>query len=134
MATNVRQGGINQPVNSIRCIPTKPDTITAGCGCYFGDIPGIAHDAEDANGYCTMLTGVIASVPVKGENGSGNTTVSVGDVVYIQTDGTINKVTTGVRFGVVVGAALSEAVTTNTRTGTVVSSGATTTVRVLVSR
>jgi hypothetical protein len=134
MSVNIKQGGLGQPVNTIRCIPTNPSTITAGVACYFGDIPGIAHDAEDSNGFCTMLTDVIAEIAVKGENGSGNTTVAVGDVVYIATDGVVSKITTGVRLGVVVGAALSEAVGTNTRTGTVVSSGATTTVRVWIKR
>lgn len=110
MATNIifRRGDrLNVPC-------TAPTTPAAGGPVLFGDRPGVALSAEDADGNTVVQFEGVAELSVKGIDGSGNSAVAVGDAIYY-TDGDtpkLNKKTTGTRFGTAMGTVGSSATAT----------------------
>ncbi len=135
MAKNIRQGSINQSVNRIGCIPTYPTVVLNGGACVFGDIAGVAEGiADPVSLKTTVVLDCIAELVVQGVNGSGNVAVTAGDKLYASKADpvVISKITTGVPVGIALGNALTDG-GLDTVTGTLVTSGATTTtIRVLV--
>ena len=100
---------------------SAPTTPSSGDPVMCGQIPGVALADEDANGVTTVALDGVFALSVKGENNSGNTAVSVGDILYYEAGQTppINKdSTSGIRFGYALGAVSSGATTTiNVRVG-----------------
>lgn len=64
-----------------------------------GQLVGVALTDADEDGKATIRTKGAFSVPVTAADGTGPAAVELGDVVYIQAGGTINKDSAGVRFG-----------------------------------
>lgn len=108
--------------NSLSVSCTQPATPKSGDPVLFGDLPGIAQTTEDANGKTSVKFDGSANIPVKGINAGGNSAVAEGDVLYYTAGDTppVSKKNTGTRFGVALG------------TGTVVTSGSTSTIEVRV--
>lgn len=102
---------------SVAC--TSPTTPASGDPVLFGQLPGVALTAEDAAGNTSVQFCGVATFSVKGYNGSANTAIAAGDVIYYKAGATpvLQVDTSGVRFGVAMEA---------------VSSGATTTIRVRI--
>lgn len=111
---------------SVEC--TQPATPASGDPVLFGDRAGIAEGAEDSNGRTTVCFECVAEVSVKGVDGSGNSAVKAGDVIYYVVGDTpvLSKKATGVRFGVVTSKP------DDTAGANLIAAGATGTVRVYV--
>jgi predicted RecA/RadA family phage recombinase len=78
-----------------------------------GKIPWVALTDEDASGLATVDTKGVYSLAVTGVDGSGNSAVAVGDLLYWDnTAGQINKKSTMVPFGHALQAVTSGATTT----------------------
>lgn len=135
MAKNIRQGSVNLPVTRVGVIPTFPTVAIDGGMTLFGQLAGVAESTADAlNGIVPLNLDCIAELVVQGVNGGGNVTVVAGDIVYASLADPVvcSKVATGVRVGIAFGNALTDT-GADTRTGTLVASGnTTTTIRVLV--
>lgn len=119
MATNE----VFEPVGKLS-LPVPDGTEAGDALLVFDLIPAVALTDEGAGGNaddhatCAINPAWVFDIPVKGEDGAGNAAVSVGEVVYVDTDGEINvDLTNGTVFGIALEA---------------VSSGATTTIRVLL--
>lgn len=148
MATNIRQGGNNEPLIRVGMVVTVPTTNTttvipkSGTACLAGNIPGVAEaDVDVVTGITTLNTNCIAEFVVEGVDASGtsgadaNVAVAAHDRIYIGSDGVLSKRATGTLFGTAFGNSLDNATGLDTRTGTLVSSGATTTkIRVWVGK
>lgn len=117
------RNGMRPKGNSLSVTTTQPATPKSGDPVLFGDLPGVAQTAKDAtSGKTSVKFDGTANIPVKGINAGGNSAVAEGDVLYYTAGDTppVSKKATGTRFGVALG------------TGTVVASGATTTIEVRV--
>lgn len=93
---------------------THPTTPTSGAPVRVGQRPGVALTGEDADGLTTVAEDGVFELSVKGIDGSGNSAVADGDILYY-TDGDtppISKKATGVRFGYARGAVGSSATAT----------------------
>jgi predicted RecA/RadA family phage recombinase len=90
--------------------------VLPGDPVVIGQLPAVALTAEDADGMATIQTDGVFNLLVKGET-TTNAAVSIGDIVYFDSDKLNKDNTNGVRFGYALEA---------------VSSGATTTIRVKV--
>lgn len=106
-----------------------------------GNIPGTALGTKDTvTGFTPVLIAPhIAEFIVKGlKKTVGNAVIAAGDVVYIQSNGDLSGDTDGIAFGIAYGNSLvgsTNKLGTNTLTGNLVASGATTTyIRVLVGK
>lgn len=133
MAKNIRI----QFEPSVDMVVTVPTTDAAngipasGTPVLVGSIPGIAHDKVAADtGKTPVCPECIAEVPVNGVGAAGNAAINAGDVLYMQTNGQIDKNSGGAgakKFGVAYGNSL-DAVTnklgTDTQTGQLVASAA----------
>lgn len=99
MATNITFEDFDGHL-SVEC--TQPATPASGDPVLFGDRAGVALTAERADGRTTVLFECVAEIPVKGVNGSGNTAVKAGDVLYYTAGDTppVSEKATGVRYGV----------------------------------
>jgi predicted RecA/RadA family phage recombinase len=66
-----------------------------------GQIPGVALIKTDADGQVTVQHDGVFILPVKGIDGSGNSAVVAGDILYFVNADTpkLSKKNTGVRFG-----------------------------------
>lgn len=80
---------------------SDPATPASGDPVRTGQIPGVALVAEDANGQTTVAEDGAFDLSVKGVDGSGNSAVAVGDIIYYVDADTpkLSKKATGVRFG-----------------------------------
>lgn len=114
---------IFEPVGKLT-LPVTNGTASGAAVMVFGKIPGVCLTAEgeggNAEGFATVAINPawVFDIPVKGEDGAGNAAITAGDTVARDTDGEFNKDTTnGAEFGIALEA---------------VSSGATTTIRVLL--
>jgi hypothetical protein len=146
MAKNIKMGGINSPVIVVDLRVTTPaSNVTpgslaplSGTPVLCNRIPGVAEgDIEPTTGLTPVNISCVAELSVVGTNQSGNILVAVGDALYIDSSsGVISKDTTKVAFGWAFGNALdvSNALGTDTRTGTIIASGATATIRVWVGK
>ena len=94
-------------------------SITANDPVVVGQKPGVALTSTDGNGNVTVKTSGVFTLSVKGIDGGGNSAVAVGDIIYYVSGDTpkLSKKNSGVR--------VVYALQT-------VSSGATTTIRVLL--
>jgi len=94
-------------------------TVSSGDPVAIGQIPAVAlTDASDTvanGGTCTVQTDGVFDLSVHGTSDDGTTgaAIGVGDIVYIDTDGTINvDATAGIRFGYALEPVVSAATTT----------------------
>lgn len=90
-------------------ICSDPTTPASGDPVIVGQIPGVALTSERADGTTTLKRNGSATLSVKGVDGSGNSAVAVGDILYYVSADTpkISKKATGVRFGYALGAITS---------------------------
>lgn len=107
---------------------TQPATPASGDPVLFGDRAGVALTAERADGRTTVIFECVAEIPVKGVNGSGNTAVKAGDVLYYTAGDTppVSEKASGTRYGI----AMSKP--TDAAGGNLIAAGATGTIRVYV--
>ena len=101
MATNLIYGLV--PGTSIYAATTDPATPNSGDPVVFGQLPGIALTDEGDGGNAATDTSIATtgtwSLSVVAVNNAGNTAVTAGDILYLDS-GVVNKdVTNGVRFG-----------------------------------
>jgi predicted RecA/RadA family phage recombinase len=84
---------------SVAC--TDPTTPASGDPVLFGQRPGVALTSEDSAGNTSVQFDGVFNLSVKGVDGSGNSAVASGDILYYVTADTpkISKKATGVRFG-----------------------------------
>lgn len=94
-------------------------TVASGDPVAVGQIPGVALDTADdtvaASGECTVQFDGVFDLEVVGTSDDGTTgaAIGIGDVVYIDTDGTLNVDTSnGIRFGYALEAVASGATET----------------------
>jgi hypothetical protein len=119
MATNL----IFEPVGKLS-VPVPDGTVSGDALIVLGTVPAVALTDKGAGGNAATDATVainpawVVDIPVKGEDGAGNAAISVGEQVWVDTDGEINvDLTNGTLFGIALEA---------------VASGATTTIRVLL--
>lgn len=96
---------------------------TSGSPAMFGQRPGVTLTDRDAAGKAVVAFKGVFALSVKGEQAAGNVAVTAGDILYYEAGQTppVNKdATNGIRFGYALGS------------GTVVASGATTTIDVAI--
>lgn len=88
---------------------TDPATPASGDPVRYGERPGVALNAEGANGLTTVAFRGEFSLSVKGVDGSGNAAVAEGDILYYVDADTpkLSKKATGHRFGYAAGAVTS---------------------------
>lgn len=99
-------------VTTLNCVPTAPTTVDSGDPVLLGKLPGVALTDEDSDGNATIAISGVFQLSVKGEDGSGNSAVAAGDILYYDSD-VINKdVTNGTRFGYALGAVTSGSTST----------------------
>lgn len=79
--------------------------VASGDPCLVGQMAGVAQMAKNGSNVTTVDTEGVYALSVKGVDGSGNSAVAVGDVIYYVTADTpkLSKKTSGVRFGIAVG-------------------------------
>lgn len=108
MAKNI----INETGRTASVTPTNGGALSGDPG-RFGDLPFVALTdiAKGGNpaGKCTAQFAGVAEVSVKGVNGSGNSAVAEGDVIYYVDGDTpkLSKKATGTRYGVALAAVTS---------------------------
>jgi hypothetical protein len=111
MARNER---FETPVLAVQV--TFPTTPVSGGPCRLGQVCGVAVDAERADGLTVVdfTPGKVWSMAVKGEDSAGaNIAVAIGDRIYMDTDGELNRDNTnGVLFGYALEAVTSGATAT----------------------
>ena len=80
-----------------------PSGKLSGDPVVMGQVPGVAQIDRQADGHLTMKRDGMHKLPVKGIDGSGNSAVVGGDILYYTEGDTppISKKATGVRFGYV---------------------------------
>ncbi len=121
MSVNKVMAG-NQPVLTLSVAATDPATPASGDPVVVGQLPGVALNAERADGETTIDIGPsVFRLSVKGIDAGGNSAVAVGDRIYYVAADTpkLSKKATGVSFGIALGT---------------VTSGGTTTIDVLVGK
>lgn len=108
MATNrVREHGT-------RLALAVPDGTVSGDPLILGGLPCVAVTDQDewTEGEASVQTDGTWRFPVKGEGPGGNEAISVGEIIYIDTDGEMNTdETNGTRFGYALQAVESGATT-----------------------
>jgi predicted RecA/RadA family phage recombinase len=109
MARNI----IFEDGTQIAVVATDPTTPASGDPVLVGQIPGVALITEAADGLTTIKTDGVATLSVKGTNGS-NTAIAAGDILYYVTGNTpkLSVTTSGVRFGYALEAVTSGATST----------------------
>lgn len=122
MATNTKfEAG-----ERLAVVCTDPTTPSSGDPVVFGQRPGVALTDEHADGRTSVQFTGVFELAVVGANGSGGTVVRDGDIVYYD-GGEINKdATNGIRYGYAYNP------TAATPGGTVVASGGTATISVIL--
>lgn len=80
---------------------TDPATPVSGDPVVVGQLPGVALTDERSDGTTSIQHHGVFTLSVKGVDGSGNSAVAAGDILYYVTADTpkISKKATGVRFG-----------------------------------
>lgn len=64
-----------------------------------GEIVGVCVTDADTNGTAVVATEGVYKLTVVANDGTADVAIGVGDAVYLQTDGTINKDSAGKLFG-----------------------------------
>lgn len=117
MATNT----VYMWTESLPLTCSAPTTPASGDPVLCGQIPGVALGDEDTDGVTVVALDGVFALSVKGENNSGSTTVSAGDILYYEAGQTppLNKdATNGVRFGyALAGVGSGATATINVRVG-----------------
>lgn len=114
MATNM----VQKDGRYLNAAATQPATPSSGDPVLIGNIPGVAVTDEGADGNATGETTIdtqgVYNLSVKGHNGTANTAISVGDIIYYDTgaNGPLNVNSSGTRFGYALEAVASGATTT----------------------
>lgn len=87
--------------DQLSLVCTDPATPVTGDPVLVGQIPGVALTNERADGTTSVDTEGVYHLSVKGVNGSGNTAIAAGDIVYYVAADTpkLSAKATGVRFG-----------------------------------
>jgi len=109
MATNFVQQGDHLVVAKASMDSGDPTVI--------GTIPGVCLTDTEGDGNVVLATAGVYDLAVHGEDGSGDSAVAIGDIVYYDTDEVNVDDANGVRFGYAL---------------EVVASGATTTIQVAI--
>ena len=98
----------------IKGAATQPATPVSGDPVLLGQIPGVAltgeAEGQNAAGEITLDTQGVYNLLVGGEDGSGNSAVAIGDILYYDSAATpkINKDNAnGVRYGYALGTVTS---------------------------
>jgi predicted RecA/RadA family phage recombinase len=80
---------------------SDPGTPKSGDPVLIGQIPAVATTNERADGTTSVDTEGVWSLSVKGVDGSGNSAVAAGDIIYYVAADTpkLSKKATGVRYG-----------------------------------
>lgn len=80
---------------------SDPATPASGDPVLVGQIPAVATTAERADGTTSVDTRGVWNLSVKGVDGSGNSAVAAGDILYYVAADTpkLSKKATGVRYG-----------------------------------
>lgn len=119
MATNE----VFEPVGKLS-VPVPEGTSSGDALLVLGIVPAVALTDEGAGGNAALHATVainpawVFDIPVTGEDGAGNAAVSVGELLFVDTDDEVNvDLTNGTPFGIALEA---------------VDSGATATIRVLL--
>lgn len=106
MATNLYQ----HDGRYLSAVASAPATPVSGNPVLIGQIPGVALTDEGEGGNdatkTSIDTGGVYNLNVEGVDGSGNSAVALGDILYYDAAATvkINKdATNGVRFGYALG-------------------------------
>lgn len=88
--------------SNLSVVCSDPATPASGDVVRYGDRVGIALTDERDDGTTTVKFTCVADVPVKGVNGSGNSAVADGDVLYYVDADTpkLSKKATGTRAGI----------------------------------
>ncbi len=93
-----------------------PSGVVSGDPVVVSALPGVAETTRDANGNADVKHpgGLVYKLSVKGIDGSGNSTVAIGDKLYFVSGDTpkISKKATGVAFGYALGGVTSGATAT----------------------
>lgn len=97
MATNE----IFEDGDNLSLVCSDPTTPASGGPVVVGQIPGVAQTDERADGTTSVVMKGVFDLSVKGVDGSGNSAVAVGDIIYYVAADTpkLSKKATGVRFG-----------------------------------
>lgn len=97
--------------NRLSLAATDPATPASGDPVVVGQMPGVALTDERADGTTTIQTDGAFTLSVKGVDGSGNSAVAAGDIIYYVAADTpkLSKKNTGVRFGYALAAVTSGA-------------------------
>ena len=94
---------------------SDPTTPVSGDPVVYGQRPGVCEVSEDAaTGLASVKFSGEFTFSVKGIDGSGNSTVAEGDILYYVSGDTpkLSKKATGVRFGYAAGGVTSAATAT----------------------
>jgi predicted RecA/RadA family phage recombinase len=110
MATNI----IYDYGDELAVACTQPTTPVSGDPVLFGQLPGVALTNEHSDGTTSVKFRGVAELSVKGHNGSADTAITAGAVVYYKTGATpvLNVDSSGVRFGIAMEAVTSGATAT----------------------
>lgn len=102
-------------------ICTDPATPASGGPVVCGQIPGVALTDERADGTTSVDTEGVFLLSVKGIDGSGNSAVAAGDIIYYVAADTpkLSKKATGVRYGYAVPAGTNAGTVTSGATATI---------------
>lgn len=99
---------------ALSLVASDPATPTSGAPVVVGQIPGVALTDERTDGTTSIQLDGAFDLSVKGIDGSGNSAVAVGDILYYVAADTpkLSKKATGVRFGYALEAVASAATAT----------------------
>lgn len=80
---------------------TDPTTPKSGDPVVIGQLPAVSTTNERSDGTTSIDTAGVWNLSVKGVDGSGNSAVAVGDILYYVAADTpkLSKKATGVRYG-----------------------------------
>lgn len=87
--------------DELSVVVTDPATPKSGDPVIYGQRPGVAMTDERADGTTTVDFDGVYNLSVKGVDGSGNSAVAEGDILYYVAADTpkLSKKATGVRYG-----------------------------------
>lgn len=93
---------------------TQPTTPASGDPVLYGQRPGVCEVSEGSDGLASVKFSGEFTFSVAGVDGSGNSAVAEGDILYYVAADTpkLSKKTSGVRFGYAAGAVTSGATAT----------------------
>lgn len=92
-----------------RLTVTVGSSVSSGDPVVFGQRPGVALTSSDTSNNASVSFEGVYNLSVKGIDGSGNSAVAAGDILYLTSGDTpkISKKATGVRYGYALGTVTS---------------------------